>query len=339
MDLPSLNNGSSATVELVPQVGKDGGHVAVIVIKELYGIAEDNLLARSGGAEVRFSDELWDSEADQSSIKLPSDVCLHKPATDVVLVGSAVAPGATPVTSLDVLVRVGAVSRALRVTGPRVWYEGMGNLTLTDPQPFEALPLQWEHAFGGFDDSNPDKVVEESRNPVGKGVAADARSLVHTPGPQIEDPTDPIRSNKHRGAPAGVGAIGRHWEPRRSMTGTMDEFWMKERMPLLPLDFDDRFNQVATPGLIMPGYAVGGERVELHNVSELGPIQFDLPKLSFFVGALIDEEMTEYRAVLDTIVLQPSDERTVELTWRSAIPLPRPVRRCAAIQVHERDPV
>ncbi|MEM9194364.1 MAG: DUF2169 domain-containing protein [Myxococcota bacterium] len=335
MDLPSLSNGSSATVELVPQVGPDGRQLAIVLIKELFSIAEDNRLARTGGAEVRYSDELWDPEAEQSSIKLPSDICIRKPGTDVVIVGSAVGPGGVSVTELDVFIRVGSVQKALRVTGPRVWYKGMTGLTLTDPVPFEGLPLMWEHAFGGFDDSS-DKVVEEPRNPVGKGVAADASTLVHQPGPQIEDPADPIRSHKHRGAPAGVGAIGRHWEPRRSMTGTHDDFWMKERMPLPPLDQDERFHQAAAPGLIMTSHARGGELVELNNVSAKGAIRFELPKLSFFVGALIDRKMTEFRPALDTIVIRPSDDRTLELTWRSAVPLPRPIRRCSAIQVHER---
>ena len=48
---------------------------------------------RIPGAQVRLVDEPWEPEAEKSSIRYPSDLFLRKPSTDVVVVGSAVAPG------------------------------------------------------------------------------------------------------------------------------------------------------------------------------------------------------------------------------------------------------
>ena len=106
-------------------------------------------------------------------------------------------------------------------------------------------------------------------------------------------------------------------------------------MPLPPLDFDERYNQAAPPPMIAPSYLKGGESVELHNLCADGPLAFALPRLAFFVGARTDRGTTEYRPALDTVLLQPN-ERSFELTWRAAIPWPRPSRRLCAINVYEK---
>src|SRR5207247_1819827 len=112
----------------------------------------------------------------------------------------------------------------------------------------------------------------EPRNPAGTGVARKSATLIHQPAPRIEDPRELISSEKTRPAPAGVGALGRHWEPRRKYVGTTDKLWLEERMPLLPHDFDER-----------------------------------------------------------------SNERLFELNWRTAIPLPMPVKKLRYVQVNEKE--
>lgn len=340
MNTPELQNASAATVALVPQLGRDGSNQVLVLIKERFSIHPGSArVTRVGEAEVRYADEPWDPDAPEaSSIKLPADVCLRKPSTDVIVVGSAVSKGLQPVKQLDVHVEVGPVSKSLRVFGTRVWYKGALGLTLGPPQPFTSVPLRWELAYGGFDTSDPDKPpLEEPRNPLGRGVTRSPESLVHQPGPQIEDPRDLISTVRTRPAPAGVGALGRHWEPRRSYTGTMDERWMKERMPLPPLDFDERHHQAATPDLICPEYLKGGEIVRILNMAEQGLYQFALPSLYFGVTARKDGKNTEYRPVLDTVLLRPTDEQTLELTWRTVVPMPRPSRRLEFIQVIEKE--
>jgi len=241
-----------------------------------------------------------------------------------------------PVKELDVWVRVGPVSKRLKVFGTRVWYPGVLGMTLSAAQPFQELPLRWEYAYGGMDTSNPERAAHEPRNPLGRGVAADPSTLKHQPGPQIEDPEILISSSRARPAPAGVGAIGPQFEPRLRYAGTYDDRWQKERMPLPPLDFDERHNQVAAPGLICPSYLRGGEPVELVGLHEEGPLQFELPKWAFYVGSWTAQGEQEHRPVLDTVLLEPN-MRSFELTWRACVPVPKRARELASITVFEKE--
>jgi hypothetical protein len=213
VSLPELGTATAATVDLVPQLGRDGDEVIVVVMKQLFHVDRRDRVHRIAGAKLRVADEPWDGG--RSSIRFPSDVCIRKPSTDVVVAGRAVGVYEPRVTHLDVLVRVGPVSKVLRVFGPRVWYRGLTGVVLSDPAPFVSTPVCWEDAFGGSDDSDPAKLLEEPRNPVGRGLARDPSKLIDQPGPRIEDPTDVIASHRSRPAPGGLCALARRAQEGR----------------------------------------------------------------------------------------------------------------------------
>ncbi len=332
--LPPLARATEATVELLPRLAPSG-EIVVVVVKQRFVATPAGKAVRAPGAKVNVVDVPWDEDAPEtSSIRLPSDLCVQKPGTDVLVAGSAVAPGRKPVRQLDVALQAGPIRKAVRVYGPRAWYKGVVGLALSAPEPFEELPLRWEHAWGGRDDSDPKKPLEEPRNPLGRGVARDPSKLVHQLGPAIEDLVHPVGAGRSP-APAGVGPIGRHFMPRRKYAGTYDEAWRKTRMPLPPADFDPRFEQAAPPDQIAPGHLRGGEPVALVNACADGPLAFELPRLAFFVGARVDGAMVEHRTAMDTLVLFPG-ERAFEMTWRAVVPVPRRAERLAYIQVHEK---
>ncbi len=335
MNPPALRKGTGCSVDLVPQLELDGAVVTVVVIKERFAVDRRNRVRRLGDAKLRPTDLPWDDDK-PDSLKYPSDVCIRKPSTDVIVVGSAVQAYGEPARTLDTFVRVGPVEKFLRVHGLRVWYRAVFGLALSPPEPFDALPLRWDLAFGGADFEEGHKPMEEARNPVGRGVARDPRKLLHQPGPQIEDPHEPIEDPRARPAPAGVAPIGRHWEPRRRFLGTTDELWKKERLPLLPADFDDRFNQAAPPCLVTPKHLRGGELVQVHNMCANGPLQFELPRLHFFVGARHRRHIVEHRAVLDTVLLEPNS-RELEMTWRAAVRMPKRASDILELSVHEKE--
>ena len=336
MKLPDVKKGTAATVEAVAQYGMDGAVIAVVIVKEAFTIDRRGVAHRVGGAEVNPVDVAWEPDAPETStVRLPCDVCIRKPATDVVVVGEAVAPYRAPQRELDVTVRVGAMHRAVRVFGPRVWFRGALGMTPSEPAPFEATPMRWELAWGGADFSVPSSPLEEARNPSGRGLVRDPDALEGTLCPQLEDPDDLIATHRSRPAPAGLGAIGRHWMPRRQHAGTADDLWMRERMPLPPVDFDDRFQQVAAPGLVADGYLRGGESVVVHNMGAEGPLAFELPRLHFFAGARVRGRLVEAPTAMDTVILLPN-ERRVEMVWRAAIAMPRRLREVESLQVHEK---
>ncbi len=337
MDAPPLKKGTQATVDLIPYLDHpDGAAIAIAVIKEKFAIDRHNRVLRTGGAETRLIDVPWDEDAPEiSSTKYPSDIALQKPGTDVVVVGAAMAPYREPRRELDVLIRVGALEKALRVFGQRLWYRGAIGMTLTAPEPFEAVALKWELAFGGADFTEGKPPIEEPRNPVGRGVVRDTATLVHAPAPQIEDPFDLITGPKSRPRPAGVGPIARHWSPRRELLGTCDEQWLKERVPLLPIDLDRRFFHVAPPELTTREPLRGGERVQVLHMNDQGPLDFVLPEIHFFVGSKRNGQWTEHRSYLDTVLLEPN-ARALEMTWRAIVRLPRRAHELDFVQVHEK---
>jgi|SRR5215472_141811 len=335
MNTPQLDTRTDATVGVFPQLGVDGSTVMVVVIKQRFCLGIDGSVDPEPGAKIRPVDVPWDPDADVSSPKYPGDLCIRKPSTDVIIVGYAVAREEKPTRELDVHVRVGPVEKRIRVFGLRVWFKSLGSYALTPPQAFVRQPVKWESAYGGMDASDPQRAVHEPRNPMGTGVAGDPAALVHRPAPSIEDPADLIKSHRSRPAPAGIAAIGPNFQPRQKYAGTMDQKWQDERMPIPPLDFDDRFNHVAAPGMIAPSYLRGGEEVAITSMHRSGAVAFKLPRRSFFVGAELDGALKEARPALDTVLIEPTD-LLMEMTWRSAIPSPRPARRLRAIQVFEK---
>lgn len=77
--------------------------------------------------------------------------CPEKLLTDVLVHGSAHSTRG-PVESLIAAVEVGAAKKQVRVIGPRRIVLGAeGQLSFTNPEPFESWPLLWDHAFGGRD--------------------------------------------------------------------------------------------------------------------------------------------------------------------------------------------
>lgn len=337
MTLPVLNQSTTATVELQPYFALDGRPVVITIIKQRFVVrANGRRLERVPDAPVHLVDVPWDEDADGPvTARHPAEGGLAKVGTDVVVVGSATLPAGRPAPQIDVSVRVGPVQKQLRVFGPRRWTQRLMGVRPSEPDAFEALPLRWEDAYGGSCMADPDKPVFETRNPLGRGVTSDPETLLGRPVPRIEDPRDPIRTGASRPAPAGVAAIGSDFEPRVGYAGTFDQRWQDERMPLLPLDFDPRHNQVATPDLVCPGFLRGGEPVELVNLHPRGPVVFALPKLAFHVGSSSRQGDAVHRAVLDLVSIEPMTS-TLDLVWRAVVPSATGRRAVRAIQVHEK---
>jgi hypothetical protein len=255
-----------------------------------------------------------------SSIRVPSDVCLGKVATDVLLVGSAWAPGGQPTWQMDVHLAVGPIAKSVRVSADRVWETGAGGTTMKWVTPFLRMPLMWERAFGGSDETQKG-LAADRRNPVGAGFRASSGSkqLSGLALPNVEDPAAPVSTPGDRPTPAGFAPLAPHWEPRSSYAGTYDSAWQAGRAPYLPTDFDRRFFQLAPQGLVAPTFLRGGETVTAHGVSPGGPLEFALPIAAVDVSYLVDETEIGRPAVLDTVILEP-DEGRVMLVWRASLP-------------------
>jgi hypothetical protein len=254
----------------------------------------------------------------ESSIRAASDVALIKPATDVLLMGTAYAPGGRPAVWMDVTLAAGPLQKTVRVFGDRVWRDG-AVASATAPRPFERMPLVWERAYGGVD-RNGEEPRGEARNPVGAGFRAPdgEKPLDGLPLPNLEDPHDPILAWKDAPAPAAFAPVAPHWLPRRSFAGTYDEAWQSGRAPYLPADFDARFFQLAPDGLVAPGWFTGGETVDVVGATPAGRLTFRLPSVPVEVEYTLDNRREAPPVHLDTVLIEPDASRVV-LVWRTVL--------------------
>jgi len=281
---------------------------------------------------VTLADEYHGDPAD-SSLKLVSELHVGKPGTDVLLLGRAWAPEGQTVTEGSVRVAVAERQKTIRVLGDRSWRQ---DGTPTVPEPFEAMPLVWERAFGGV---HPlaERVLAEERNPVGVGFAGKrgAEELAGHPVPNLEDPSAPLEQLGQLCTPVCFAPSAPHWLPRRAFAGTYDERWQRTRAPYLPSDFDPRFLSCAAAELAFDRYLQGNEPVEVRGATPDGPISFALPVAHLEVEVKIGGSLECPAANLETILLEP-DENRLCLTWRAALPCDRKVLKIERVTVARR---
>jgi hypothetical protein len=325
-----LKNGTpfKGTIMLMPD--PDGIDSLYTVVKGTFTLGERVALADE---QLPVAvEQQYHGDPFTSSIRVPSDVSLMKPGTDVLLLGSAHAPGGHPTTQMDVSLVVGPLRKRVRVLGNRVWRSNGPGYSITPPEPFQAMPLVWERAFGGTDRTKSE-TREELRNPVGVGFRAPdgEKPLDGLRLPNLEDPAELISSWKQTPPPACFAPIGAHWEPRRSYAGTYDERWQQERAPHLPTDFDPRFFQLAPPGLVATGYLKGGEPVEVHGATRSGVLRFRLPVVQLSITYVLDGAPQLRPAVLDTVIIEP-DAAKLQLVWRAVLPCDKKALRVSEVR-------
>jgi hypothetical protein len=314
---PKIDNKTPFAFESLFVTDEDARSLFVPIVKATFIVGEHD--------EVRIAEKqhalnpagTYNGAEGASSYRYEPETAFFKTTTDVVLVGHAWA-GSRPVTEIEVSLKVGPVSKRARVVGDRYWMKSLGMLMMTSPEPFDSLPLIYERAFGGHDKDGR----FDPRNPVGRGFRGgqvfDGAALL----PNIEDPQNPIRSIDDRPTPVGFGFVSPDWQPRANLGGTYDEQWMNERMPLLPKDFDRRFFNAASPGLIASGYLKGNETVLIENASPRGTISFDLPRVN---SPKCRVQLTGRRDALvetnlDTVIVD-TDEDLLILMWRGNLPV------------------
>lgn len=255
----------------------------------------------------------------KSSVEIDSDLVPLKLASDITLNATAVAPNDRESPSWTVDVSMGTLSKSVRVCGPRRWqYTALKGWHLTAPDPCRSVPLRYELAFGGTHTIDGTDHVYE-RNPVGTGFLKESpkdrdRTIV---APQIEDPGDPIGAPGRDYRPAGFGPIAKHWFPRRTLCGTADAKWKDERWPLRPKDFDFRYYNSASDGMVYPGYLTGREDVCISGCTAHGPVRFRLPGIDVSCYAAEQNLATTIEPMkLDSLHID-LEARKVFLTWRT----------------------
>jgi hypothetical protein len=304
---------------------RNGAEVWLVAVKCTFDIKPDGSTLVSNDQPPVLRVPEYNGEPGKSSLRFEADLVLTKTTTDVIVVGHAYAPQARPVAQMDVGFRVGPVQKVLRVSGDRSW----GAVGTSSPEKFSKMPLVYERAFGGVDGKSEHPERDgEWRNPVGTGFAVSRSNLRGVAVPNFEYPNEPVGSWKDRPRPAGFGPIGPHWQPRVAFAGTYDDVWMKERQPLLPADFDDRFFQCAPQDQQSPSFLHGGEPAVLYRLTPGGELRFSLPKVFLGFETRFSDGTSEIHKErqLHTVIIE-GDAPRVSLVWHTALPCHFKVQR------------
>ena len=292
----------------------EGEHQWIVAVKATYAVGEDGSLELADEQPAPLhAAEHYGSPA-TTSVRLPADLTLPKPGTDVLLNATAHAPSGEPATEVPVTMRIAGRTKTLIVHGERN-YTRSASLQTSAAAPFLSCPIRYELAYGGQDLREPDASRRriEPRNPVGRGVSSS--SLRGQPAHRIEYPGE----HPAKAPPAGFAAIASHWSPRRGLAGTYDERWTQTKRPLLPDDFDPA-SLLASPQDQRPdaGRLHGGEPIQLLNMTPSGWLALVLPRHTLTLITRFGRRRAEHPAQLATVLLD-TDAMRLTLVWQSAL--------------------
>lgn len=317
----------------------DGRELLVVVVKGTFLIPRPGQPAELAPDQEKLVEaDVFTGEPGFSAPLYESDYAPRKPRCDVLLNGSAYAPNGYPTERVRVGIRVGSMTKVFDVVGNRVWQEVMATVTSSRPEPFTVMPISYDNAFGGMDNSHPDPARHRTflANHAGKGFFHNLDTHVYSgkPLPNTEDPHEPITTPNGKYRPQAFGPVGRAWDPRPRFAGTYDQNWIDNVFPFLPADFDERYYQAA-PADQQIDYLRGGEQVTLYNLMPQERVDFRLPTVSFPVRFYLKNgEESEESAVTDTLIIEP-DQKRFMMVWRVVRPLKRNMFEVAQVLAGE----
>lgn len=315
-----------------------GRELLVVVVKGTFRIPAQSgepLRLHEEQLPLVMSDEFF-AEPGLSAPRYEVDFAPRKPRCDVLLNGTAYAPGGRPTTRTTVGVRIGSWSKSFDVVGDRVWEAGLGGIGASATTPFVQMPLTYDRAFGGTDNRSEDPADHAAymANPVGRGFHKQLKSewVDGSPLPNTEETGKSVSWVDGNYRPMSFGAIGRHWEPRYKYAGTYDQRWLDDVFPFLPADFDEQYYQAAPADQQLPK-PVGEQSVTLLNLTPGGRTEFVLPHFEAPIHVFFrNGKREDITAQLDTLTIEP-DAEWLTMTWRVALPLKKSLLDIAQVLV------
>ena len=265
-----------------------------------------------------------------------SDYAPRKLRCDVLLNGSAYAPGGRPTDRVAVSLRVGTLRKSFDVVGDRAWQASTLSIGAGAPKPFTKMPISYDRAFGGVDKAKGDpatwRFYPTNHAGVGWHEYLDTKYLDGAPLPNTEETGAPVRKPNGVYRPMAFGSVGRGWQPRPSWVGTYDQKWLDDVSPFLPEDFDERYFQAA-PEDQQSDFPRAGEEVELQNLTPAGRAVFKVPGPAVPVEFnLRNTSRHEANPVIDTLVIEP-DQGRFTVSWRTSLALRRNIFEVSQIVV------
>ena len=317
-------------------IDQHGINRVCVAVKATFNIPKNNekiTLARKQ-LPVTTINEYY-GEPGKSSIKYPTDIVLGKVSTDIALNGKAYAPGKKPIDKLTTSLQIENLIKKIIVFGDRSWKKSIFDYSMTKPKLFTEMPIIYERAFGGIDDTHKDIKMHGiyDKNPIGRGYCINKKNYQKIKLPNLENPDCLISSIKDiPDQPACYGCIEPVWGDNIKYSGTYNEDWRSNQFPLLPTDFNLRFFNIASSRLIADGLLKGGETVKMENLSQQGYLEFSLPEIKLNCIFRLGNEQIFTKPDIWTVLFEP-DEKRFYMVWGTSCDVGKQPSRMKFVQV------
>ncbi|NTX05824.1 DUF2169 domain-containing protein [Myxococcus sp. CA040A] len=339
----ALINETPYKAEATAVIDKMGERHWTVVAKGTFNINDDGSVRLAKEQVAPLLTPEYRGTPGQSSLLYDADMTPSKPGTDIILNASAYVSGGTSATEAPVAVRALTRNRLLfdkrlLVHGERRYRRVFGQVRPSSPAPFRSLPIVYERAYGGFDDTDPEGRRQKlfPSNPIGTGMAARSEHLVDKPVHNVE------YLGGHTKTTAGLGAICSYWSPRRELAGSYDDTWTRSRKPLLPWDHDERHHLCAPADQQLMPHPPMDLRFELVNLTPKGLLRLALPLvyLAFTTrfARYRNKAPVEHRARLHTVIIEP-DKAKLILVWHTSLACHHDIDDIDATVIREKERV
>ncbi|AUI87864.1 hypothetical protein BS333_15835 [Vibrio azureus] len=289
------------------QRNEHGEEVWVVVGKQTWQF-NDGQWQSLAESEI-FDDPQYLGEEGFSALKVDHEFAFFKPNTDVLIYGKARSYGKKPVTYQECRILLdGHVDKTIAIHGERVWVEHGGSISVSLPQPFIEKDMDYTCAVGGGFD-----------NRIGGGIAESTAELLQQPVPSVFYPGETWSPSVTHCRVAGFGAIPPFFSQRQKLAGTFDEEWLETRKPMLPVDFDVKFNQSAPQDQQCKGYVSGGERLMMSGFCHNDTITFRIPDKKYMAIATFKDRQEQAAMPIYTIFAD-TERKQISLSYTAVFP-------------------
>jgi len=291
-----------------------GKLMCTIVAKATYELVPGESAPSAEPLPIQEDDVHWDDDPSRS-VHVPSDLAPFKSAAEVVVVGSAFAPGERPARSVTARVVVGSVDKSIDCFPPRRFrLDG----AVDDAAPLVRFSLRYEHAAGGAD------------NPAGVDLGrGDARGRL--PIPALLPASFTLGAPGDHIPVAGLGPIAAAWPSRGAGLGPHDRAWiLRPAASPLPQTLPARQFQAAPPDQWLDRALAANDRVVLEG------LHAQHARLVMSLSGLEPRALVAGRDPLrltGDLLFVDTDRKLCTLTFRGVVPVADDAARLRAIVV------
>jgi hypothetical protein len=290
-------NETDLEAHLFRTIVSEDWHAGTLVAKQTYSILADGSLTPSRAKQAVFQ-----RPTAVDGVVLPPDGAFGKAALDVLVIGSAFAPGGAPLQAMLAGLTINEHQLLVAAIGDRVWQRSRTRgFAASEPVPFVEMPLVWPRSFGGRALMQGTEVPHVD-NPEGRGLVLDLDAAEGVSLPNIEDPTALVRAPLDQPSttsfcplPVANGFVAELLEGVDTETG---EGMTREI-----------FN-VAVPKHRLAAYP-GGGLVEFVNLTPQPVRPFRLPDLQVVAEVSLGTKRYEFAGEVDTLCFLPSRSELV----------------------------